>query len=110
MAASQASEFCKNMLEQIFQVPEGASTPVGSDPHSFSGVDGSAHYRLQTRAQKRSTICPRSCGIKRQFWDLNVACLGSCLLQIRFLQCPLLSVLSLQYQVVLDKNPKFLQT
>lgn len=62
MAASQASELCRNMLEQIFQVPEGASTPVGSDPHS--GIDGSAHYRLQTRAQKGSTTCPRSCGIQ----------------------------------------------
>lgn len=64
MAGSQASKSCKNKLEQIFQVPEGACTPAGSDPRRLSGIGGSAHYGLQTGAQKGSTTCSRSCGIQ----------------------------------------------
>lgn len=80
MAASQASESCRNMLEQIFQVPEGACPPVGSDPHGLSGTDGGA--LIDCKLEPSEGTCPRSCGIQAAVWELNVVSLGSCLLQI----------------------------
>lgn len=88
---------------QIFQVPEGAYTPVGSNPHSLI-----MDCKLEPR--KGQQLVQGHVASKRQLWDLYVACLGSRLLQIQFLHRPVLSVLSLHYQVVLDENPKFLQT